>query len=89
MIKFNAVVNPFTQKILVSARVNRVSCETVLEYASLDEWTAFEFEGKTFDLHILYEDELYISVYDVTSNNVADYQAPQPVVVKVVSKDEF
>ncbi len=89
MIKFKTIVNPFTQSILVSARVNKVSCETVINYESLDEWSEFVFEGKTFDIHILYEGELTISIYEITGLSVADYQAPQPVDIKVVHKDEF
>jgi len=36
MIKFNLLVNPFTKSILVSARVNKVDCETVVNYNELD-----------------------------------------------------
>ena len=89
MIKFKTIVNPFTQKILVSARVNKVSCETIIDYEDLDEWSSFVFEGKTFDIHIHYEGELSISIYEVTGLSTADYQAPQPVDIKIICKDEF
>lgn len=87
--KFNVIINPFTQKVCVSARVNKVNCETIIPYGSLDEWNAFEFNGTVFDIHILYDDDINVSIYEVTNGETADYQSPSPVKLTTITKDEF
>jgi hypothetical protein len=82
MIKFNLLVNPFTKSILVSARVNKVDCETIINYNELDEWHSFEFEGVEFDLHIEYSISLDITIQ-------GEEEGLFPVSVKLTSKDEF
>lgn len=82
MIKFNVLVNPFTKSILVSSRVNKVDCETVIEYNEMDEWHTFEFEGVSLDLNINYSGALEIAVYN-------DFEDKLPVSVKITDKDEF
>lgn len=87
--KFNVIINPFTQKMCVYARVNKVDCEVIIPYAELDEWNAFEFNGTVFDIHILYEDDINVSIYEVTNGETADYQSPSPVKLTIRTKDEF
>lgn len=87
--KFNVIINPFTQKMCVYARVNGLDCETIVKYNELDEWNAFEFNGTVFDIHILYEDDISVSIYQVTDGETADYQSPSPVKLTIRTKDEF
>ena len=87
--KFNVIINPFKQRMCVYARVNKVDCETIIPYSELDEWSAFEFNGVTFDIHILYDDDINVSIYEVTYGNFADYQNPNPVKLTIRTKDEF
>lgn len=82
MIKFNLLVNPFTKSILVSARVNKVDSEIIINYNDLDEWHSFEFEGVEFDLHIEYSMSLDISIH-------SEEDGLYPVSIKLTSKDDF
>ncbi len=86
---FNVIINPFKQRMCVYARVNKVDCEVIIPYEELDEWNAFEFNGSLFDIHILYEEDINVSIYDVTANLTSDYQSPSPVKLTVRTKDEF
>lgn len=87
--KFNVIINPFKQRMCVYARVNKVDCETIIPYGELDEWSAFEFNGVVYDIHILYDDDINVSVYEVTNGGTADYQSPSPVKITITTKDEF
>lgn len=90
MLKFNVIVNPFTRKILVSSRVNKCTHETIIEYGDLDEWHAFMFDDEVFDIHILYEGELEISIYRVRGGiPMVNEDDLIRVKYKIVSKDEF
>jgi hypothetical protein len=86
---FNVIINPFKQRMCVYARVNKVDCEVIIPYEELDEWNAFEFNGSLFDIHILYEEDINISIYEVTGGGTSDYQSPSPVKLTVRTKDEF
>lgn len=86
---FNVIINPFKQRMCVYARVNKVDCEAIISYGELDEWNAFEFNGVVFDIHILYEDDINVSIYEVTNGGTADYQSPSPVKLTIRTKDEF
>jgi hypothetical protein len=86
---FNVIINPFKQRMCVYARVNKVDCEAIIPYGELDEWNAFEFNGVVFDIHILYEDNINVSIYEVTNGGTADYQSPSPVKLTIRTKDEF
>ena len=86
---FNVIINPFKQKMCVYARVNKVACETIIPYGELDEWNAFEFNGIVYDIHILYDDDINVSIYEVTNGETADYQSPSPVKLTIRTKDEF
>jgi len=91
MTKFNVVINPFSQKILVWARVNKIACDVVLDwdfdtYAfRTSVWQTFEMEGKRFAINIEYEDELSVAVYD-DGDGIA---SPYPTTFKLTHKDEF
>lgn len=86
---FNVIINPFKQRMCVYARVNKVACETIIPYGELDEWNSFEFNGVVYDIHILYEDDIEVSIYEVTNGGTADYQSPSPVKLTIRTKDEF
>lgn len=86
---FNVIINPFKQRMCVYARVNKVDCETIIDYLELDEWNAFEFNGKVFDIHLLYEDDIEVSIYEVVDGSTAEYQNPSPVKLTIRTKDEF
>lgn len=90
MTKFNVVINPFAGRILVSARVNKMSCEEVLEWnGDNDWWHSFEMNGSIFDFHLLYEDELSISVYPASEGGQINYPESCKVVFKLTDKNEF
>lgn len=87
MTKFNVVINPFSQKILVWARVNKMDCDVVLDWDfERDAWQSFEMGGKRFVLHLTYEDELFVGVYD---DNDYTIQSPYPTTFKLTHKNEF
>lgn len=86
---FNVIINPFKQRMCVYARVNKVDCEEIISYTELDEWSAFEFNGVTYDIHILYDEDINVSIYEVTYGGTADYQSPSPVKITIKTKDEF
>jgi hypothetical protein len=87
MTKFNVVINPFSQKILVSARVNKMSCDEVLDWnGESDSWYTFEMNGNQFMIHLLYEDELFVEVYDDNGDTIS---SPHPTIFKIIYKDEF
>jgi hypothetical protein len=87
MIKFNVVINPFSQKILVSARVNKIACEELLDWnGELDSWYSFDMNGKQLIIHIHYEDELYVGVYDDNDDVIS---SSYPTTFKLTHKDEF
>lgn len=87
MIKFNVVLNPFSQKILVWARISKIACDAVLNWNfQEDTWQTFDMGGKRFVVHITYEDELFVRVYD---DNDYDTQSPYPTTFKLTHKDEF
>jgi hypothetical protein len=87
--KFNVIINPFKQRMCVYARVDKVDCETLIDYLELDEWNSFEFNGRVFDIHLLYEDDISLSIYEVTNGGTADYQSPCPIKLTIRTKDEF
>lgn len=91
MIKFNVLINPFTQKALVSARVNRVSCEVIIDYIIQDNWMldfnhSFEMNGRIFVLSLSYEDELHVGVYTDSTDGI---QGSYHTTFKMTHKDEF
>jgi hypothetical protein len=86
---FNVIINPFLQRMCVYARVNKVDCEAIIPYGSLDEWNAFEFNGVVFDIHLLYDEDIEVSIYEVKDGRTSDYQSPSPVKLTIRTKDEF
>jgi hypothetical protein len=86
---FNVIINPFLQRMCVYARVNKVDCEAIIPYGSLDEWNAFEFNGVVFDIHLLYDEDIEVSIYEVKDGRTSDYQSPSPVKLAIRTKDEF
>jgi hypothetical protein len=63
--KFEVEVNPFLKTIIVSSTFNDNLYTQILRYTDLDEWVAFKMAWKRFDLHILYEDSLNVSIYPI------------------------
>jgi len=90
MLNFNVLVNPFTRKMLVSARINKISHEAIIEYGDLDEWHTFMFDDEVFDIRLLYDGELEIDIYRATeSNTLINKDDSIHVKYKIISKDEF
>ena len=86
---FNVIINPFKQRMCVYARVNKVECETLIDYLELDEWHSFDFNGRLYDLHLLYEEDVSVSIYDATDGHPSDYNAPCLVKLTIRTRDEF
>jgi hypothetical protein len=88
--KFNVIINPFKQRMCVYARVNKVDCETIIPYSELDEWNSFEFNGRLFDLHLLYDEDIEISIYELQDGGILEgYNNSCPVKLTIRTKDEF
>lgn len=78
---FNVIINPFTQKLCVSARVNGLTSEIVLEYDELPLWEMIVLNDSTFEVEMEYDQELVLSVSDVSGK--------LPVKMTITTKDEF
>ena len=91
MTKFNVVINPFSHKILVSARVNKMSCEEVLQWnGDNDWWHSFEMNGSVFDFNLSYDEELSVTVYPAPEEGEQSlYNVYFKTTFKVIHKDEF
>jgi len=68
--KFDVEVNPFLKTIIISSSFNDTLYTQILSYTDLDEWIAFEMAWECFDLHILYEDSLNVSVYPIEDGRI-------------------
>jgi hypothetical protein len=87
MMKFNVLINPFTHKVLVCARANKMDCDAVLDWNfETDTWQSFEMNGKQLIIHISYDDELSVGVYDDNDDSISP---PYPTTFKLTHKDEF
>jgi hypothetical protein len=87
MTKFKAVINPFKHKVLISARVDGLSCEAVVEYNSLLMFFKDFYMGdKRFELMLHYGHDLEINIYEVLP---AEERALMPVSFKLTTLDEF
>lgn len=65
-LKLYCLINPFTCKLRITEHLNNTSEIVEIDYkGDLDSWHSFELSGRNLDLHILYEDALEISVYDI------------------------
>ncbi len=91
MTKFNVVINPFARKILVCARVNKVDCDVVMNWnGESDWWESFEMNGKLFDFHLLYDEELTISIFPAPPEGEQSIYAEYfKTTFKLTHKDEF
>lgn len=91
MIKFNVVINPFSNKILVSARVNKMSCEEILLWnGEGDWWHSFEMNGSVFDFNLSYDEELSVTIYPAPPEGENSlYIEHYKTTFKVIHKDEF
>jgi hypothetical protein len=79
--KFNVIINPFTHKMCVSARVNGLDSEIVLEYDELPLWEMIVLNDSTFEVIMEYDQELELRVSDVRGS--------LPVKITITTKDEF
>lgn len=65
----NVFINPFENTILV-----RKGYTYLYTYKNNDEWFSRKFDGIKYDFHFLYDEgKLSFDVYEVDSNNEADY----------------
>lgn len=79
--KFNVIINPFTQKMCVSARVNGLDSEIVLEYDELPCWEMIVLNDATFEVFMEYDQELEFRVSEVSGS--------LPIKLTITTKDEF
>lgn len=70
-IKFKVVINPFTQKAIVSTTINDVLHIKIIHYKEIDEWNAFTIDNMVFDIHFHYDVKFEVSIYPVI-NGTAD-----------------
>lgn len=91
MTKFNVVINPFSRKILVCARVNKVDCDVVMNWnGDNDWWESFEMNGKVFDFNLCYDEQLSACVYPAPPEGEQSlYQEYFKTTFKLTHKDEF
>lgn len=71
--KFTVRVQPFLQVIEVEGVIDGKKHSCSLEYTESDEWIGFDLGGRDFDLHILFDEELEVSIYDVVYNEEIGY----------------
>jgi len=87
---FNVIINPFLQRMCVYARINKVDCEVVIPYEGLDEWYGFELNGKLFDLHLLYDEDIEVYINEMNNDGVVEgYENLCHVKLTIRTKDEF
>ena len=87
---FNVVVNPFTQLVKISAKIDDVDYTHIASYDCLDEQTSFKMGYQTYDIHIHYDAELWISIYSVDvvgDKNVVDFTKTHTVKLKFKMTD--
>ena len=66
-LKLYCEINPFTHLITVSEHLNNTGDSVEIEWnGELDFWQAFNICGQLLDFHLIYEDELEVSIYSVT-----------------------
>lgn len=70
--KFEVIVQPFLNVIEGNVTINKVKHSFSLQYTETDEWIGFDVDGKNFDLHIQFDEELTVSIYDVFENEKGD-----------------
>ena len=64
-----------------------MACDEVLNWnGENDWWQTFEMNGKQLMIHLTYEDELFVAVYDDNGDAIS---SPYPTVFKIIHKDEF
>lgn len=66
--KFKVIVNPFTQSITLSRTLKDCVRQLTFRYTETDEWIGIEYLDMRLDLHILYDQELSVSIYDVVDD---------------------
>lgn len=86
LIRFNVEVNPFLQKATITTEIDGVSYTIIRHYNEIDEWDSFEINGQVYDIHFCYDSEFTVSIYPVIKD-VADYENPCKVKLKIVLKD--
>jgi hypothetical protein len=66
---FNVILNPFTKEIRATHHTSKSETyEKELSYQEIDEWQSFKIDGAVFDLHILYDEKLTVSIYRINED---------------------
>lgn len=68
MIKFEVVIKPFFNELIIKGMKNMNEEVREFIYDSLDEWGGFEMFDKKFDYHLLYDDEPGFYISDVSDD---------------------
>lgn len=69
MIKFEVVIKPFFNELIIKGmkNMNEETFETT--YDSLDEWGGFSMFDKRFDYHFLYDEHPSVGIIDVDDSD--------------------
>jgi hypothetical protein len=73
------IINPFTKQVVVLDKKEEVE----LYYDDIDEWVSFTLSNRVYDIHILYDSGLDVSIYNVI-DGVIDYEKSIKSTVKVI-----
>ena len=85
-IRFNVEVNPFLNKGIITTEIDTVLHSVIIYYNEVDEWNSFDINGQVYDIHFYYSSEFIVNIYSV-NKDVADYEYPCKVKLKIVLKD--
>ena len=85
-IRFNVEVNPFLNKGIITTEIDTVLHSVIIYYNEVDEWNSFDINGQVYDIHFYYSSEFIVNIYSV-NKDVADYENPCKVKLKIVLKD--
>ena len=75
---FKVIVNPFTRQVTITATIKGKKVTEKYFYDEADEWKGIEMNYVFFDVHVYYDQEFSVSIYDVTNvhqipNTVTSY----------------
>lgn len=68
MIKFEVVIKPFFNELIIKGMNNMNEEVQEFLYDSLDEWGGFTMFDKKFDYHFLYDEEPEFYISDVSKD---------------------
>jgi len=73
--KFKVSVNPFTYTCIVKYKNSQgVKFEYTKLFDEFDEWFTIDIDNELFDVHIIYDEELFVTIYDVNLDDKGNHQ---------------